>query len=80
MQSVARWGNSLAVRIPARIVKAMGLKPGDRVELQSKGERVIEVAPEMTREQALADIRAMRWKLPEGYKFDRDEANSRHHD
>jgi antitoxin MazE len=29
---VARWGNSLAVRIPAKTVKALALKEGDNVE------------------------------------------------
>jgi antitoxin MazE len=30
---VARWGNSLAVRIPAKTVKALSLKEGDKVEV-----------------------------------------------
>lgn len=30
---VAKWGNSLAVRIPAKTVKALALKEGDSVEM-----------------------------------------------
>jgi antitoxin MazE len=30
---VARWGNSLAVRIPAKMVKELALKEGDNVEI-----------------------------------------------
>lgn len=34
---VAKWGNSLAVRLPASVVQAMGLKEGDDIELQLAG-------------------------------------------
>lgn len=29
---VAKWGNSLALRIPAEVVRCIGIKEGDRVE------------------------------------------------
>ncbi len=29
---VAKWGNSLALRIPAEYVRSIGIKEGDRVE------------------------------------------------
>ncbi len=28
---VAKWGNSLAVRLPAAVVEALGLKEGDEI-------------------------------------------------
>jgi antitoxin MazE len=34
IMQVAKWGNSLAVRIPAKTVKALSLKEGDKVELE----------------------------------------------
>lgn len=34
---VERWGNSLAIRIPNRIVKRFGLKAGDPVRVFAKG-------------------------------------------
>jgi len=79
MQSVAKWGNSLAVRIPADLVRQLGLKAGDKVELKTGGnDSVIEVTPALTREQAIADIRAMRKAvMPPNWRFDRDEANAR---
>ena len=82
MQSVARWGNSLAVRLPAHLVRSMGLKEGDKVELaNSVADRIeIVLVAEMTKSEALAEIAKFRWTLPEGYKFDREEANSRFHD
>lgn len=30
---VAKWGNSLAVRLPAELVRELGLKEGDRIDL-----------------------------------------------
>lgn len=30
---IAKWGNSLAVRLPARMVKELGLKAGDEIEI-----------------------------------------------
>jgi antitoxin MazE len=29
---IAKWGNSLAVRLPSKMVKAMGLKEGDLID------------------------------------------------
>lgn len=82
MRSVAKWGNSLAVRIPARLVKELGLKEGDKIDLTraSSGGIALEHAPAMTKEEALARMAARQWKLPDGYKFDRVAANTRHHD
>ena len=34
MQKVTRWGNSCGVRIPAAILQAAGLKPGDHVHIR----------------------------------------------
>jgi antitoxin MazE len=31
---LAKWGNSLAVRLPAKCVRATGLRPGDSVEAE----------------------------------------------
>lgn len=74
---VARWGNSLAVRLPAGVVEALSLKEGDDVEIHIVGERAFDVARDRSRERALDRIRALRKPLPDGWKFDRDEANLR---
>ncbi len=34
---VARWGHSLAVRIPKPLAEAVGLLPGEEVILEAKG-------------------------------------------
>jgi len=74
---VAKWGNSLAVRLPAAVVDALKLKEGDEIEIRIAGERSFEVAPDRRRERALARIRALAKRLPPGWSFDREEANAR---
>jgi antitoxin MazE len=74
---VAKWGNSLAVRLPKVVVEALGLKEGDEIEIVVADKRHFEVARDRSREIALAKIKQMKWRLPKGFKFDRDEANER---
>ena len=40
---VAKWGNSLAVRLPAAVVEAMTLNEGDEVEILIAGKRTFEI-------------------------------------
>jgi antitoxin component of MazEF toxin-antitoxin module len=43
---VAKWGNSLAVRLPKPLVQDLGLKPGREVQLHQDGTRLtMETAP-----------------------------------
>jgi antitoxin MazE len=74
---VAKWGNSLAVRLPLAIVKALKLKTGDEIEIVASGARRFEVGRDRSREQALKRLRALKKPLPKGFRFDRDEANAR---
>jgi len=74
---VAKWGNSLAIRIPAEIAEALDLKEGDEVEVRVAGSRSFDVDRDRRRERAMERIRAARWKLPPDWKFGRDEANAR---
>ena len=74
---VAKWGNSLAIRIPAEVAEALELKEGDQVEVRLAGARTFEVDRDRRRERAMERIRAAGWKLPPDWKFDRDEANAR---
>ncbi len=38
---VARWGHSLAVRIPKPLAEAIGLRPGQEVVLEAGGEGLV---------------------------------------
>ena len=74
---VAKWGNSLAVRLPAAVVEALELKEGDQIEIRVAGSAAFEVSRDRSRERALARLRHLRRPLPPGFVFDRDEANAR---
>lgn len=74
---VAKWGNSLAIRLPARLVADLEVKEGDAIKVMKHDRGEMEIARENEREAALARIAARRWKVPEGFRFDRDEANER---
>jgi antitoxin MazE len=74
---VAKWGNSLAVRLPSAVVDALKLKEGDQIEIRIVGTRTFEVQRDRRREDALARLRKLRRPLPPGFVFDRDEANGR---
>jgi antitoxin MazE len=74
---VSKWGNSLAIRLPAAVVKELKLKPGDEINISVAGPHYFIVQREMTREEAIAQIRAGGRPLPKGFKFDREEANAR---
>ena len=73
---VSKWGNSLAIRLPASVVEALRLKEGDEVEVHVADDRVFGIARDRSREHALARIRAFRKTLPPDWKFDREEANA----
>jgi len=74
---VSKWGNSLAVRLPATIVEMLRLKEGDHIEITVAGERQFEIARDSNRKKALKRLQDSKWKLPPGFKFDRDVANER---
>jgi antitoxin MazE len=74
---VSKWGNSLAVRLPAAVVDALGLKEGDQVEVQIAGKQAFQVAKAPGTRELLARLRRFRGRLPATFKFDRLEANER---
>ena len=74
---VAKWGNSLAVRLPAAVVEALQLKPGDEIDVHVAGARAFGVARKPQQQDFLNRLRAFRGRLPPDFKFDRDEANAR---
>ncbi len=74
---VAKWGNSLAVRLPAAVVEALRLKEGDEVEIHVASEREFAVARKPSQQDFLNRLRAFRGRLPRDFKFDREEANAR---
>jgi antitoxin MazE len=74
---VSQWGNSLAVRLPKALVDQLGLKPGDELRVVEASKEQIAVEKVDKRAEFLKAMEQFRFPLPEGYKFDRDEANER---
>ena len=80
---VEKLRDGLAVALPEDVVEALGLKPGDEIDMSVIGQTPATHAQfrrklsAEDREAVIAKIRAMAQPLPEGYKFDREEANRR---
>jgi antitoxin MazE len=74
---VSRWGNSLAIRLPAAVVEALGLREGDDVVLHAVGKRSLEIEKTPGASQLLQRLRKFRGRLPKDFRFDRLEANER---
>ena len=74
---VAKWGNSLAVRLPAALVEALDLKEGDEIEISVAGKRDFKIARDRSTNRALERLRQMKWSFPPDFKFQRKEINER---
>ena len=74
---VAKWGNSLAVRLPAAVIEALDLKEGDHIEIRVAKDKGFVLRKDRTREQALATLRKLRRNFPEAFVFDCEEAHER---
>ena len=72
---VAKWGNSLAVRLPSSVVEALDLKPGDDVDIHIAGARAFEIDRPPAPAELLARLRKFRGRLPADFRFDRLEAH-----
>ena len=77
---VAKWGNSLAVRLPAKLVEQLGVKEGDEIELHAAPRGGLLVERIATVDELFDQVRQMRRALPADFTFDREIANSRGRD
>jgi len=73
---VAKWGNSLAVRLPADLVRELGLKEGDRIDVVTDA-GVMKVRRLPRADEVLAGLRPFRGRLPAANRLSRDEAHER---
>ncbi|WP_397474738.1 AbrB/MazE/SpoVT family DNA-binding domain-containing protein [Pusillimonas sp.] len=74
---VAKWGNSLAVRLPAAVVEALELREGDDIEIIVDDARRFAIRKKPGADALLKRLRTFRGKLPADFRFSRDEANAR---
>jgi antitoxin MazE len=75
---LAKWGNSLAVRIPAEVVEQLNLAPGEEIQFKITGEHQFQVSRDRRRLEALDAISKLAKPLLPGYKFNRDEIYDRY--
>ena len=78
VMKVSKWGNSLAIRIPADVAETLGFAEGDQVKIESIDGKLVAEREKTLEEmwERFEDIRKT-IKVPADFKFDRDEANSR---
>jgi antitoxin MazE len=74
---ISKRGNGLAVRLPASVVRALGLKPGDDIDVNVRSDGVWEVSRKSSREETLKRLETFQGSLPADFKIDRDETNRR---
>ncbi len=74
---VARWGNSLAIRLPSAVVEALELHEGDNIEIVVDAPRTFAARKTPGTEDLLMRLRQFRGKLPTDFRFSRDEADER---
>ena len=82
---VAKWGNSLAIRLPAELAARPGIKEGDELQATELADglivkRQLTRGSNMTRVEAIANLRKFRGRLPADFKFNREWAKSRDSD
>lgn len=73
---VEKWGNSLAVRLPADLVRELGLKEGDQIDL-IKDDRTVRVRRQPRAEEILQGLRRFRGKIPNDARQSRNAAHER---
>ncbi|MEQ8964361.1 MAG: AbrB/MazE/SpoVT family DNA-binding domain-containing protein [Azospirillaceae bacterium] len=73
---VAKWGNSLAVRLPVELVRELGLQAGDRITLRADRDGLV-VSRQSRPEEILEGLRRFRGRLPATERLDRDDAHAR---
>jgi antitoxin MazE len=73
----AKWGNSIAVRIPAEIVTKLGISPDEEAQIKVTGEFSFEITRDRSRQEAIEKMRKLRFVVPDDYVFNRDEIYDR---
>jgi antitoxin MazE len=73
---IAKWGNSLAVRLPIDLVRKLGLKEGDQIDVVAD-DSTLKVQRQPRAEEVLQGLRRLRGKLPAAERLSRDAAHER---
>lgn len=73
----AKWGNSLAIRIPAEVVAKLGISPDEEAQIKVTGEHSFEITRDRRRQEAIETLRKLRVVVPNDFVFNRDEIYDR---
>ena len=78
---VAKWGNSLSVRLPSALVQQLGIAEGDQLQVVPSVRpgvgAVIAVRRAPSKLERLQAMRKHRGILGADFRFDREEATAR---
>ena len=74
---VSKWGNSLAIRLPAQVVEYLKLKEGDDIEIQVTDKKHFQVRKKPSLEDRIEGLRKFRGSMPDDFHFNRSEINER---
>jgi antitoxin MazE len=70
---ISKWGNSLAIRIPADVAQSLGFVEGDQVRVDAENGKLV-AEKELTKEELFDRVKKLRGLIPAGYKFKRSDA------
>lgn len=74
---VSKWGNSLAIRLPAKVVEVLELKEGDDIQIHVFGSREFAVQRRPNIAMRLDALRNRGALMPKDFVFNRDLAHAR---
>ncbi|WP_309683654.1 AbrB/MazE/SpoVT family DNA-binding domain-containing protein [Polaromonas sp.] len=75
---IGKWGNSLAVRLPAQLVKELGVSEGSVVNAEVLGDHMLRLQARqklLDRGTFVAQLRALHQHLPVTQPVDKDDLN-----
>jgi antitoxin MazE len=73
---IAKWGNSLAVRLPIDLVRKLGLQEGDQIDLVAD-DGTLKLQRQPRAEEVLERLRCLRGKLAAAERLSREAAHER---
>jgi len=74
---VSKWGNSLAVRLPKKLVEELGIAEGDDVNVTSADPQTIVISKKDEKGEFILKLRVLQKPKPVGFVWNRDDANTR---
>lgn len=64
---VSRWGNSLAMRLPAEVARRLGVREGDHLQVRLTADGALSIRPATwSRRSFAAELAQAREALPQG--------------